>query len=75
MDLVAKSIQQGESNRIRVEFDLSGRLQSRCQSGDLLVTKLALITLYYKFKQFTNILNTYFTFKISPYSSFRVSCI
>ena len=62
MDLVAKSIQQG-SNRIRVEFDLSGRLQSRCQSGDLLVTKLALIMLYYKFKQLTNILNTYFTFK------------
>jgi len=31
MDSVGESIQQSKLNQISVEFDLPGRLQSRCQ--------------------------------------------
>jgi len=64
-----ESIRQIESNRIPVEFDLSDK--TGAISSYRFVTKLALIALYYKFKQFTNIFSIInyvaFQFRINSY--------
>jgi len=48
-------MQQSEANQNNCEFDL-GRLQSWCQQCMTVGNKTGAITLYYKFKQFTDIL-------------------
>jgi len=45
IDLVGELIHQSESNRIAVEFDLSGHQKTGASSACLLATKLVQVTL------------------------------